>query len=54
MEENGAIRSSKGKKVWPAQKIGALRMFFLERFGILPKETSGMLFAIEMQARDED
>ncbi|PYT60347.1 MAG: hypothetical protein DMG35_11320 [Acidobacteria bacterium] len=29
-------------------------MFLLERFGILPKETSGMLFAVEMQARDED
>jgi len=54
MEENGAIASFKGKKVWPTQKIAALRIFFLERFGILPKETSGMLFAVEMQAGHED
>jgi len=42
------------KKVRATHQVRALRIFFFEGFGILPKKSCGVLFAVEMQASNKD
>jgi len=53
-QKNAAIRRIKLEEIRAPQEIRSFRMFFLQRFGILAEETGRMLFAVEMQAGNEN
>src|SRR2546429_5252456 len=50
VEESAAVGCVELEEVRAPHQIGALRMFFLQCFGILPEETVCVHFAIEVQA----
>ena len=50
-EKDAAVRSVERKEVRPAKKIAALFVLFLQRFGILPEETLGLLLGGQPFAR---
>jgi hypothetical protein len=50
VKKGAAIRRIKLEEIRAPQEVRPLGMFFLQRLGILPKETSGVFLAIEMQA----
>src|SRR5947209_13889149 len=53
VEESAAVGCVELEEVRAPHQIGALRMFFLQCFGILPEETVCVHFAIEVQAGHE-
>src|ERR1700687_1247196 len=50
-EEDTAVWGVEGKEIGLAKQIAALFVFFLERFGILAKETQSLLLAGQALAR---
>jgi hypothetical protein len=54
IEEHAAIGGIKRKKVWAAEQIGALGVFLLKRFRILPEEARRVFFAVQAQPGNQD
>src|SRR5205807_3242105 len=54
IQEHAAVRSIKRKKVRAAKQIGALGIFFLKRFRILPEKARRVFFAVQVQAGHQD
>src|ERR1051325_7369925 len=53
-QKHAATRRIELKEIRAPQEVRALRMLFLQRFGILAEETCRVLFAVKMQASNEN